>query len=391
MARFVFVVPPLNGHINPTISLGRTLMRRGHRVAWIGFPDLLVRLLPPEAELLPVFNSIPKEIVETAFAKFHGHRGAAALKVLWEDFLLPLTRAMVPGVEAAIDLFQPDVMVVDQQTYAGTLVAQRRGLVWATSATTSAEVADPFAGLPRIRSWVEANHRALQHEFEVPTKVMERSNLRCSPYLALIFSSAELVGERAAEFPPHYAFVGPSIEARPETAPFDWKRLDARRRRIFVSLGTVNADMGRRFFNVVVEAFAPSDLQVILVAPPEVVGPVPDNFIVQERVPQLALLPHVHAVISHGGHNTVCESLAEGLPLVMSPIRDDQPIVAEQVVRVGAGLRVPFGRVRAPELRTAVETVLTEPSYRAAARRIRASFHASGGPLRAAELLEKIA
>ena len=100
-------------------------------------------------------------------------------------------------------------------------------------------------------------------------------------------------------------------------------------------------------------------VQVILVAPPEVVGPLPPNVICQRYVPQLAVLREVDAVVCHGGHNTVCEALARGLPLVIAPIKDDQPIVADQVVAAGAGLRIKFGRVQPPELAAAV-TALEE-------------------------------
>ena len=54
-------------------------------------------------------------------------------------------------------------------------------------------------------------------------------------------------------------------------------------------------------------------------------------------MPQLALLRHVDAVVCHGGHNTLCEALALGLQLVLAPVRDDHPLVADQVVAAGAG------------------------------------------------------
>jgi len=38
-------------------------------------------------------------------------------------------------VAAAVDQFRPDALVVDQQAVAGALVANARGLPWATSAT----------------------------------------------------------------------------------------------------------------------------------------------------------------------------------------------------------------------------------------------------------------
>jgi UDP:flavonoid glycosyltransferase YjiC (YdhE family) len=94
--------------------------------------------------------------------------------------------------------------------------------------------------------------------------------------------------------------------------------------------------------------------------------------------------------VSHGGHNTVCEALAHGLPLVVAPIRDDQPIIAQQVTDAGAGVRVRFGRVRTAELGDAIRTVLDDPSYAAAARRVRDSFAAAGGATTAADHLEKL-
>ncbi len=36
MSRFLFVVPPLYGHINPTVPVGLELTKRGHDVAWVG-------------------------------------------------------------------------------------------------------------------------------------------------------------------------------------------------------------------------------------------------------------------------------------------------------------------------------------------------------------------
>jgi UDP:flavonoid glycosyltransferase YjiC (YdhE family) len=76
---------------------------------------------------------------------------------------------------------------------------------------------------------------------------------------------------------------------------------------------------------------------------------------------------------------------------VVAPIRDDQPVIAQQVVAAGAGVRVRFGRVRPRDIVDAVEDVLTRSSYREAARRIRASFEAAGGAAAAATALEALA
>jgi MGT family glycosyltransferase len=141
----------------------------------------------------------------------------------------------------------------------------------------------------------------------------------------------------------------------------------------------------------VIEALGGRALQVILVGPRDRLGPVPANILVRDRIPQLAVLDRVNAVVSHAGHNTVCETLARGLPLVVAPIRDDQPVIAQQVVNAGAGVRVRFGRVRPRDLAAAVDEVLTRPCFREAALRIRASFETAGGPAAAALALEALA
>lgn len=385
MARFLFVVPPLTGHVNPTVSVAGALTARGHDVAWVGHPGKVGPLLPAGARLHALDDRVPAEILDRAQERAATVRGLAALKFLWEDFLLPLARAMRPAVEEVVREHRPDVLVVDQQAFGGALVARRLGLPWATFATTSASVTEPLLDLPKVLAWRDERLRELEHEAGLePVAEPDRS-----PALVVVFSTRVLVGE-SLSFPPHYAFVGPSILERPEPTPFPWEQLGPRPR-VLVSLGTVNAERGRRFFGVVAEALANLDVRAVVVAPAAQLPTPPPNVLRRDYVPQLELLPEMDAVICHAGHNTTCEAFAHGLPLVVAPIKDDQPVVADQVVASGAGLRVKFGRVGAATLREALTRVLHEPRFRAAAGRIAESFRAAGGEERAADLLEGLA
>jgi MGT family glycosyltransferase len=387
VSRFLFVVPPLVGHITPTVAVGGELAARGHQVAWAGYIEAVGPLLPPGARLIPVEADVGDQTLVQLQQRWQGLRGVAAFRFLWRDFLLPLATSMVPGVAAAVDEFRPDVLVVDQQALAGALVARQRGLTWATSASTSSELTDQFATMPTLGAWAHQ----LQTDFQRGFAVSDPVDLRFSDHLVLVFTTEALVGPLDA-FPGHYVFVGPSIGPRTKTAAFPWEWLDPVRQHVLVSLGTLNAEAGGRFFATVVEAVAPlaERLQTILVAPPDLVGAVPDHVLVREFVPLLDLLPRLEAVVCHAGHNTVCEALAHGVPLVVAPIRDQQPVVAGQVVDAGAGIRVHFGRVGATDLRNVITTVLDDPSYRAAARRVQTSFVAAGGAAAAADHLEKL-
>ena len=159
---------------------------------------------------------------------------------------------------------------------------------------------------------------------------------------------------------------------------------------MLVSLGTLNAERGGDFFEKIKHALGPLPIQVILVAP-QSFGPFPENFIVQPWVPQLDLLPKIDLLLSHAGSNAVCEALAHDLPVVVVPITDGQPVVAQQVADSGCGIRLSFTRSGSPEIRDAVKQALTDPKFREAARRIRRSFDAAGGAPRAAELLQMLA
>ncbi|MBW5485371.1 glycosyltransferase [Streptomyces bambusae] len=433
--RFLFVVPPLVGHVNPTLAVGAELAARGHETAWTGPPEVLTRLLPAHTRLFPSGGAPGDAAGDAAgrtaadatgdtaggaavtgpggYAALHEHwrdlRGVAALHFLWSRALIPLARAMVPGVERAVESYRPDVVVADQQALAGPLVARRLGVPWATSATTSAEFTRPFSGFPKVGAWVTEQIAGLLAEYGAGAGVGAGTSVgswdpRFSDRLVLVFSTPELIsaGEDFADeggaarsgerFPAHYAFVGPAFGARPGARDFPWRRLDPDRRRVLVSLGTLNREAGARFYACVLDAAEQlkDRVQLVLAAPGALTGPVPDHVLLRDTVPQLELLPHLDAVVSHGGHNTVCEALAHGLPLVVAPIRDDQPIVAQQVAAAGAGVRLRFGRARAQDLCEAITAVVDDPGYRRAARRIQTSFAAAGGAAAAADRLEKL-
>ncbi len=382
MSRFLFVVPPLTGHINPTVAVARALGAAGHEVAWATHADVARPLLPEGARLFSLGDAKGSAFFAPQVDRSRAVRGLESLKFLWEELIVPLARAMRPKVAEVIREFAPDVVLVDQQAIGGALAARAAGRPWASSCTTSAGVTNPLAGLPKVQAWVD--EKLAELEAEAGLELTPTPDL--SPERVIVFSTDAMVGP-LEEFPAHYRFVGPSFAGRTDETPFPWDQLDPDRRRVLISLGTVSHDRGGDFYATVRAALEGSAWQVILVAPDGRLPDPPANFIVRARVPQLALLPHVHAVVSHGGHNTVCESLAHGVPLVVTPIRDDQPVIAEQVVRAGAGLRLHFGRLTPAALRGALDRLNVEPGFTAAAARVRDSFARAGGAEAAARLL----
>src|SRR5207244_8692279 len=115
-------------------------------------------------------------------------------------------------------------------------------------------------------------------------------DLRFSDRLVVAFTTPELMGR--SDVPGSPVFVGPALGERPHDCDFPWEWLDegdpgTRRRRVLVSLGTLNGEAGARFYRVALEMVAAlaGSLQAIVPAPPGVIGGRPDNALGRARRP----------------------------------------------------------------------------------------------------------
>jgi UDP:flavonoid glycosyltransferase YjiC (YdhE family) len=104
---------------------------------------------------------------------------------------------------------------------------------------------------------------------------------------------------------------------------------------------------------------------------PEELGTVPANAVVAGFVPQAAVLERADLLVSHCGSGTMLGGLVYGVPQVAVPRGTDQPQNAALLARAGAGVVVSPEDYDVGAIRTSVTKVLQEPSYRAAAKRVR--------------------
>lgn len=391
MARFAFIVPPLTGHVNPTLSLGAELLQRGHRVAWISLDPSLTTRLPRYGELLPVQydqGDTSKKNSEQYLDQISKKNvsGIESIKFLYEEVLIPLNRFMYEGILIQLEIFKPDVIINDHQLFAGAIAAYKSKIPYATSVTAPAAI-KMMEDLPGIHEWEMKQIVGLQQELGIPGN----HGIVCSEALTMVFTSKDFFGDMP--LPGFYKFIGPVIQHRSTVHEFAWERFRSMNNqpKILVTIGTTfDHSYKKEFFDKVIEAFADDMLTVVVVSDVRLFEKWPDNFIVSEYVPQLELLPYLDAVVCHGGHNTVSETLLHGLPLVVIPIAYDQSHVAGRVVHAGSGIRLNYRRFKAHHLKTAVSEILQDPSYKNAARQIQRSFEEAGGASSAASLLEEL-
>ena len=101
------------------LAIGRQLAFKEHEVIWCGPESVLRPLVGPDATVHSTGPCAYRRGDDT---------GMAGLRALWDEYLVPFTRAILAPVEEAVTEYRPDVVVVEQYALAGALVAHRRGV-----------------------------------------------------------------------------------------------------------------------------------------------------------------------------------------------------------------------------------------------------------------------
>ncbi len=192
--------------------------------------------------------------------------------------------------------------------------------------------------------------------------------------------------ERTALLPTH-TFLGSAVREEPRDAEVEaWLARDTRPV-VYVSLGSflsARADV----LAAVGEALRGLDVRVALAtgsAPAEQLGTVPPEWLVRPFLPQVRLLAHSAVAVSHGGNNSVTESLTAGVPLLVLPLSTDQFAGAAAVERGGVGHCLDPNATTPAGIREAVRNLLSPNDIRDAAAALGTSLRQVPGAQRAHE------
>jgi MGT family glycosyltransferase len=191
----------------------------------------------------------------------------------------------------------------------------------------------------------------------------------------------------------NFHYTGPAIDETVRGSDeFPFEKLDGRPL-IYASLGTMQNRLAP-VFSAIAEACENLPYQLVISlgggSKPESLPRLAGNPLVVEFAPQLQLLKRAKICITHAGLNTALESLASGVPMVAIPITNDQPGVAARIEYCGAGRLINLKRLTTARLRKLITMVLDDPAYAHNARRLQSAIEKSGGPARAADIVEAV-
>jgi len=287
-----------------------------------------------------------------------------------------------------------DLLVIDQVQYGGATIAEHLGIPFVSLANALLVNREDVIP-PPVMLWpfdpsaaaIERNRKGWAgvdqaYAMLLPVVNEQRRAWDLPEYSSLLEDSfspfAQICQQpRVLEFPRPQApatlhLVGHlQDEHLSRDVPFPWERLDSRPL-IYASCGTLQNRL-EHVFRAIIEACAPVDAQTIIALgkdalSPEIFGAVPANIKLVPYTPQVELVRRASLCILDAGLNTTLDCLENGVPMVAIPIASEQPGIAMRIARLGAGTVVPLAEVSATSIGAAVQTVLTQHTYREAAQ-----------------------
>jgi UDP:flavonoid glycosyltransferase YjiC (YdhE family) len=187
-----------------------------------------------------------------------------------------------------------------------------------------------------------------------------------------------------AGFPPNVRLVGTPLGEDLSPSPLPTSCQNDGRPLVLVSLSTLEQGQAT-LMESILSALAPLPVRALVTLGPALAAArftAPPNVRLERFVPHGSVLPRATAIITQCGLGTVMKALAYGVPLVCIPLVGDQADNAARIEALGAGVRLPSD-ADAARIRTAIEQVLSDQRFRAAARRF-ADAVAADDPVQAA-------
>jgi UDP:flavonoid glycosyltransferase YjiC (YdhE family) len=338
------------GNTPPALSLGARLVRQGHRVRLLGWESMASRAAVAGVEFA-TYPSVPPWPPGLAFED--------AL----EERLLPALAG--PGTRDDILTeakgFAPDVVVVDCMMGAGLQAAH-------------------VLGLPRA-VLVHLPYSAFMYEWGDEAARAEKARFLGAAGAVLVLVPPGF--DRSCPLPANTRYVGPITDPNPRQPldPCDAGLLaEPGDPWVLLSLSTTLQGQAAAL-PPMLDAVAGLPVQVLLTLggalPASAVDP-PPNVTVRGFVPHNLVLPHMAAVICHGGLSTITAALTAGVPLLCIPQGRDQSDNAERVTASGVGRAVAASAAPA-QIACALQELLADPAALRAARRFAGVIAGLGG------------
>ena len=398
------------GDLHPCLSLGTELKSRGHSVtvattefyrskvqqSGLDFKPLRPDWDPTDSYLIGQCESL--------------RRGP---EILFRKLVLPHLRDTCDDLLAATA--GADLMLAGELVYPAPLVSEKTALPWASiilSPSSFISAHDPSllvtvpelyklrrAGWVSNRLLLNLGRIATRHWWQPVRDLRLDQGLtphadpvfkdKFSPHLVLaLFSS--FFAQPQPDWPPQTVQPGFVYRDQSTLPPELLKFLDAGEPPLIFTLGSTAVHYPGFFFAESLDAAKILKRRAILVGAPPDIDTGSSNILSVPYAPYSAVFPRAAAIIHQGGSGTTAEALRAGRPSLIVPFGWDQPDNAARIERLGVGLSLTRKAYSAQTAATALNKLLTTPSFATAAHVLGPKIRAEAGTHLACDAIETL-
>ena len=379
------------GHINPTLALVTELVKQGVRLTYFTTEAFRNIIEPTGAKFVAVPSWMAENDKHNDGEKKEDDGGvAAAVPFLF----LNEAGAYIDTILDTLHDDKPDAIVHDFAGIAGTIAADNLNvpnvmLYTSYPSNDSYSVAAGFESCP-------ADHPLRKAAAGIAAGYAEKYGCRVMTVkeifdghgdFNLVMMQKKLVPNYES-FDDSFVFTGVQIGKR--TAFGSWKAPDNGKPLLYSSLGTAFNNWPE-YYPILFDAVRDLDINVFAALgsiDPASLKDIPANVEVGQMVPQLDILSQASVFITHAGMGGTGEAIYYGVPMIAIPQMEEQAITARQIEKLGLGVAfLDKSAITSEALKTAIQKLLTEPSYKAAAEQFSADMKTLGGAKASAEAL----
>lgn len=396
MAKALFLSLPLHGHTNPSLPVVRALVERGDEVAYYSAAAFATKVEQTGASYRPYRNAFLADITK--------------LPERMEELSWLLTRTTAELLTEELDAFRaerPDYIITDSIAPWGQWLGELLRVPVVTSVSTFAinrhvlRYAVTHGARPKSARLVWSKLKHIGKAIVLARRLRRQHGVKGPGITGLVFGRSDLnVVYTSREFQPcaetfdeRFQFVGPSLPAS-AGEPSLTATGDSNVPLVYVSLGTL-FNAAPAFYQACFAAFRDTPVRVIMSIGTNVseaaLGEPPPNVVVKPHVAQLEVLERTSVFVTHGGMNSVSESLYHGVPVIVVPQMSEQAMIGQRAEELGAGMCLAKDQTTPEHLRASVNRLLSDGRFRRQAAVLGQSLRTAGGAARAADVIQGFA
>jgi UDP:flavonoid glycosyltransferase YjiC (YdhE family) len=111
---------------------------------------------------------------------------------------------------------------------------------------------------------------------------------------------------------------------------------------------------------------------------------------IEPFVPHDDVLPHVAALVTHGGWGIVGRALRHGVPMLIIPLVGDQPVIAARLAQMGLVHHLPRKMATTEAIREAVAVLLKDNALKLRVQAYAKELKAMDSSRLVADAIEKV-